>query len=341
MYSACKLDDVLPGYLRTASTLYCDFGRDETHDRQLFQFIRLARSIVARGAPGPSTLRETGILLDDLRIIKRPEEQALLRRAADITAEAHREAMTKIHPGQNEYELQALAEYIFRCHGSARNAYPSIVGSGRNATILHYQANTRQMLDGDLVLLDAAAEYGYYAMDLTRTIPVNGTFTAAQREMYDIVLEAQQAALARVRPGSTLAEVHMAAVETITAGLARIGLLQGEVEHLITGGAYKPYFMHGTSHWIGLDIRDRGQYTVNGQSRRLEPGMVFSVEPGLYFGDISAYPSVDSGILARYRDIGIRIEDTVLVTADGCEILTAAAPKDPDAIEALMTSAGN
>jgi Xaa-Pro aminopeptidase len=259
-------------------------------------------------------------------------EQSILRTAARITVESHLQAMQSTRPSQYEYEVQAVVEYAFKRHGGARVAYPTIVGSGPNATTLHYQANSRQMLDGELLLIDAATEYEYYAMDLTRTIPVNGRFTSEQRRLYTIVLKAHEAALAQVRPGNRLEDVHAAAVRVITEGLVGVGLLQGHVEDLIADRAYKPYFMHATSHWIGLDIRDCGDYIVNGRSRLLEPGMVFSVEPGLYLQG----SQWDQLRAAPNANVGIRIEDTVLVTENGCEVLTKDARTDPDEIEVIM-----
>jgi Xaa-Pro aminopeptidase len=329
-----RIDDVLPGYLQEVATLFCPLDRDDVWNERLLRLVRRARSSAPRATPGPEALLDVGSLLDDLRLIKSAEEQNILRTAAEITVEGHREAMRATHAGIYEYEVQAVAEYAFRCRGAPRVAYPSIVGSGSNATILHYEANSRRMGDGELLLIDAGAEYEGYAMDLTRTIPVSGRYTPLQRRLYGVVLAAEEAGIAQIRPGNTLGAVHAAAVQVITAGLVEIGLLVGDVEQLISARAYKPFFMHSTSHWIGLDIRDRGRYIVEGESRRLEPGMVFTVEPGLYI--------VEPKSATRGTDVfpamGIRIEDTVLVTEKGCEVLTAGAPKDPDAVEALMFS---
>src|SRR5579883_289252 len=337
-YPLEALDDLLPVYLQAATTIHCAFDRDEEWHEQLWRLIRRARSLAYRRALGPTRVHDLGLLLDELRLIKDTDEQHLLRTAGAITAAAHRQVMQKTWVNQYEYELQALLEYDFHRHGARRVAYPSIVGSGSNAMILHYEANTRKMCAGELVLVDAGAEYGYYAMDLTRTIPVNGRFTPAQRQLYTIVLAAQEAALAQVRPGQTLEDVHAAAVHVITAGLVEVGLLQGDITQLIASGAYMPYFMHGSSHWIGLDLRDRGSYFPQGQPRRLEPGMICTVEPGLYIGDHIDREALSTDAADVYRNSGIRIEDTVLVSEQGCEVLTAAAPKHPDEIEALMAS---
>jgi len=332
-YPIAELENVLPGYLQT-DTVFCRFDRDDVLNERLLHLMRRARSNALGRAPSPTVLQDAGCLLDDLRTTKSDEEQRILRTAGEITAEAHCQAMQSTRPGQYEYEAQAVIEYNFRRRGASREAYPSIVGSGPNTTTLHYEANSRQMLDGDLLLIDAGAEYRGYAMDLTRTMPVNGRFTPPQRKVYAVVLAALEAAIAQVRPGNTLETVHEAAVRAITAGLVEIGLLQGDVDELITAGAFRRFYMHSTSHWVGLDVHDRGRYRVDGEWRPLEPGMVLSVEPGIYIAE-----PVSSAVGEEvYESIGVRIEDTVLVTPEGCEVLTEAAPKDPDAIEALMAA---
>jgi Xaa-Pro aminopeptidase len=230
-----------------------------------------------------------------------------------------------------EYEVEAALIGAFRAAGAERPAYGSIVGSGRNATILHYRSNSRRLEDGDLLLIDAGAEFGYYACDVTRTFPVNGRFSPAQRQVYDVVLAAQLAAIAAVRPGVTFLAVHTTALQVLVEGLVRLGLIEGPVEKALEAETYKPYYMHRTSHWLGMDVHDVGDYYVDGTSRPLEPGMVLTIEPGLYIAsDAAADP--------KFRGIGIRIEDDVLVTEDGGRNLTAAIPKQPDELERLLAA---
>jgi Xaa-Pro aminopeptidase len=250
-----------------------------------------------------------------------------MRRAASITKEAHLLAMARTKPGMHEYEIEAILLDTFRRHGSERAAYGSIVGSGPNACILHYRSNDRRMYDGELLLIDAGCEYGYYASDVTRTFPVSGTFSREQKAIYEIVLEAQLEGIAKTRVGGTVEEIHKACVETITRGLVRVGLLQGEIEKLVETDAYKPFYMHRTSHWLGMDVHDVGAYFVSGQPRKLAPGMVLTVEPGIYIGkDYDKVP-------AEWRGIGVRIEDDVLVTEGTPEILTAGIPKTVAEVE--------
>jgi Xaa-Pro aminopeptidase len=253
-----------------------------------------------------------------------------MRRAAGITAEAHREAARLIRDGRFEYELAAMLEYTFRRLGASGPAYTTIVGGGRNATTLHYTANDEQLVSGELVLIDAACELEGYASDVTRTYPVDGSMQGPARAIYEVVLTAQEASLQACRPGATLDEIHDAAVRSLVEGLVDLGLLGGEVDELIAEDAYRPYYMHRTSHWLGLDAHDVGTYTVGGKPRVLEPGMVFTVEPGLYIaGD-------DESASAEFRGIGVRIEDDVVITSDGFENLTAAIPRRPADLEAWM-----
>jgi Xaa-Pro aminopeptidase len=332
-YPIAELDNLLPGYLQTAN-VFCRFDRDDVLNERLLRLVNAARAAARGRAPSPTALQDIGCLLDDLRTIKSEEEQRILRTAGEITAKAHCQAMQSTRPGQYEYEVQAVFEYTCRRRGASHEAYPSIVGSGPNTTTLHYEANSRRMVDGDLLLIDAGAEYKGYAMDLTRTFPVNGRFSPLQRKIYVVVLAALEAATAQVRPGNTLETVHNAAVRATTAGLVELGLLQGDVDELIASEAYKRFFMHLTSHWVGLDVHDRGRYLVDGVWRSLEPGMVLSVEPGIYIVE-PVTSAVGDDV---YESIGVRLEDTVLVTPDGCEVLTASAPTDPDAVETLMAT---
>jgi Xaa-Pro aminopeptidase len=255
-----------------------------------------------------------------------------MRRASAITAEGHRDAARLAHGGRFEYELEAALNYAFRRRGSAGPAYATIVGGGRNATVLHYVTNDQPLRDGDLVLIDAGCELEGYASDVTRTYPVGGRFDGAAREVYEVVLEAQRRALEAARPGATLASIHALAVRALVEGMVSLGLLAGDVDDLVAREAYKPWYMHNTSHWLGLDVHDVGAYRVGGEPRPLEPGMVFTIEPGLYVR------ADDESAPARLRGIGVRIEDDVLVTAGGCENLSQMLPRRPDDVEAWMAS---
>ena len=281
------------------------------------------------GAQPPHEFLELGHLLDEMRLFKSREEIRLMRRAAAISIRAHEAAIFAARPGIREYELQAELERVFRAAG-AEPAYASIVGAGHNACVLHYRANAAQAKDGDLVLIDAGAEYRGYASDITRTFPVNGRFSREQRAMHDLVGAAQAAALAQARPGVPYEAGHHAAVATLSEGLLRLGLLKGKLEKVVAGGDYKRYYRHKTGHWLGLDVHDVGEYRIDGESRLLEPGMTFTVEPGLYVA-----PD-DKSVHAKWRGIGIRIEDDVLITADGHEVLTDDLARSAEEIEAVM-----
>lgn len=266
-------------------------------------------------------------MLHEMRTIKSKDELALMRRAVEITAEGHTAAMAATRPGMHEFEVEALLRSVFRKHGSERHAYEPIVGSGPNATVLHYHKNDRQMEDGDLLLIDAGSEYGYYASDVTRTFPVNGKFSEPQREIYEIVLAAQLASIERTRPGATLEEVHDASVRVIAEGLLRLDILSGTLDEILEKQSYKPYYMHRTSHWLGMDVHDVGMYFIEGKARPLAPGMVITVEPGIYIN------AAATEVPERYRGIGVRIEDDVLVTAEGPSVLSEAIPKTVDDVE--------
>ena len=328
-YPIDDLDDILPGLLEGRSRVYYHFGRDTEFDLQLIGWLNRVRAQVRLGAQPPHEFLELGHLLDEMRLFKTADELRLMRRAAKISVEAHAAAMRAARPGIHEYALQAELEYVFRRH-DAVPAYESIVGAGENACVLHYRANTAQARDGDLVLIDAGAEYRGYAADITRTFPVNGRFSPAQRALHAVVEAAQQAALAQARPGVAYEAGHIAAVETLTEGLLRLGLLKGKLDARIADGSYKRYYRHKTGHWIGLDVHDVGDYRIDGESRLLEPGMVFTIEPGLY---VSAD---DTSVDAKWRGIGIRTEDDVLITKTGHEVLTAGLARTADEIEAFM-----
>ena len=331
-YPIADLDEILPGLLEGRSRVYYHFGRDAEFDLKLIGWLNRVRAQVRHGAQPPHEFLELGHLLDELRLFKSADELKLMQRAADISVAAHEAAMRACRAGIHEYELQAEIERIFRRH-DAEPAYGSIVGAGANACVLHYRANNAQARDGELVLVDAGAEYRGYAADITRTFPANGRFSKEQRALHDLVGAAQAAALAEARPGVPYEAGHAAAVATLAEGLLRLGLLKGSLERCIAEGTYKRFYRHKTGHWLGLDVHDVGEYRLGGESRLLEPGMVFTIEPGLYIA-----PD-DRSVHARWRGIGIRTEDDVVVTAKGHRVLTAALARSADEIEALMAAA--
>jgi Xaa-Pro aminopeptidase len=329
-YTIDQLDTELPKYLEGATSLHYHFGVDEEFNHRVLGWLHGVQRKVRNGITAPLSIVEPRAILHEMRLIKSADEVALMRKAAQIGAAAHRAAMTTTEPGRYEYEIQAELEYVMKRSGAIGPSYGSIVGGGFNATILHYHENADVLNAGELLLIDAGAEYEYYASDITRTFPVSGTFTPAQREVYDLVHKAQHAAIAACKPGNRFQDVHDAAVRTLVEGLVDLRVLSGNVDELIAQEAYKPYYMHKTSHWLGMDVHDVGVYKVDGEWRQLAPGMVLTIEPGLYFGeDVPAEAH-------RYRGIGIRIEDDVLVTPTGCDVLTCDAPKDAEEIEALM-----
>ncbi|PPU32009.1 MULTISPECIES: aminopeptidase P N-terminal domain-containing protein [unclassified Xanthomonas] len=328
-YPIDDVDEILPGLLEGRSRVYYHFGRDVDFDLKLIGWLKRVREQVRHGAQPPHEFLELGHLLHEQRLFKSRDELALMQQAADISVCAHLAAMRLARPGVHEYELQAEVEREFRA-ADGWPAYGSIVGTGSNACVLHYRANNARSRDGDLVLIDAGAEYRGYAADITRTFPVNGRFTPAQRALHDLVGAAQAAALAQAHPGVAYEAGHLAAVETLTEGLLRLGLLKGKLERNIAEGHYKRFYRHKTGHWLGLDVHDVGDYRLAGDSRLLEPGMVFTIEPGLY---VSAD---DTTVEPRWRGIGIRTEDNVLITGDGHRVLTDALARSADEIEAVM-----
>ena len=328
-YPIGDLDDILPGLLEGRTRVYYHFGRDQEFDLKLIGWVNRVRAQVRLGAEPPHEFLELGHLLDEMRLFKDRDELRLMQRAADISVLAHQSAMHAVRAGMREYELQAEIERVFRQH-DAEAAYGSIVGAGSNACVLHYRANNALVNDGDLVLVDAGAEYRGYAADITRTFPVNGRFSKEQRALHDLVDAAQQAARRQARPGVPYEAGHNAAVETLTEGLLRLGLLRGKLEKNIADGHYRRFYRHKTGHWLGLDVHDVGEYRIDGESRLLEPGMVFTIEPGLYVA-----PD-DTSVDAKWRGIGIRIEDDVVITKDGHDVLTRGLARTAEEIEVFM-----
>jgi Xaa-Pro aminopeptidase len=319
----------VPELLRKARRLYHVLGRDPAIDACVLGTLEGLRLRSRQGVEPADVIADPRSIVHGMRLFKEPRELDVLRRAAAISAEAHEAAARLAVPGAFEYELEAALLHTFRRRGASGPAYSPIVGSGANATVLHYVRNDQKLAESDLVLIDAGCELEGYASDVTRTYPVGGRFAGPARALYEVVLAAQAAALERCRPGATLPEVHDTAVRRLVEGLLELGLLEGDVQELIAREAYRAYYMHSTSHWLGLDVHDVGSYRVAGEPRRLEPGLVFTVEPGLYVS------KDDEKADARFRGIGVRIEDDVVITEGGHENLTAAIPKLPEELEAL------
>lgn len=330
-----KFESELPKLLNGKEKLYYRFGLDNRLDQMILNYLSGQRYRRLKTAYPPHTIIDPTLIIGEMRLHKTPEEVALMQKAADIAAEAHVVAMRECKPGLNEAQIEAIIEHHFRMSGATGASYNSIVGGGANATILHYVENNAPLKDGDLLLVDAGCEYQGYASDITRTFPVNGRFTKAQREVYDVVLEVQLECLAATRKGVTVKDRQNLSIELLTEGMKKLGLLKGKTKDLIKKGAYMKYYMHGVGHYLGLDVHDAGRYFTEQKarfSRPFEPGMVLTVEPGLYI------PADDRTAPAKYRGIGIRIEDDVLVTEDGNVNLTIGVPKDADAIEEIMNS---
>lgn len=327
-----EIDTRLPELLRDVDTLHYALGHDERWDRLVLRTLAEHRRTRPRRGRGLVRIEDPALLLHEMRLYKDDYEIGRMRAAAAITRQAHARLLRDTRPGMYEYELEAMLESEFRARGAAGPAYSSIVASGANATILHYRDNRDRLREGDLVLVDAGCEVDLYAADVTRTFPIGAAFTPQQADLYQVVLEAQRRAIDCVRPGARFTEAHERAVETLCAGMADLGLLAVPADEARETGAYKQYSMHRTGHWLGLDVHDVGLYEVGGAARLLEPGMVVTVEPGIYVAeDALAAP-------ADFRGIGVRIEDDVLVTAGGAEVLTDGIPKERDEIETLRAS---
>ena len=331
-----KFEQELPKLLNGKEKLYYRFGVDTKLDQLILHYLSGQRFRRLKTAYPPHTIIDPTIILGEMRLHKTPEEIELMQKSADIAAEAHILAMQSTKPGMNESQIEAIIEHHFRMSGASGVAYNSIVGGGANATILHYVENNAPLKDGDLLLIDAGCEYKGYASDITRTFPINGRFTKAQREVYDVVLEVQLECIKATVKGTTVKQRQDLSIELLTEGMKKLGLLKGKTQDLIKKKAYMKYYMHGVGHYLGLDVHDAGRYFTDQaakNSRPFEPGMVLTVEPGLYI------PPDDKNAPAKYKGIGIRIEDDVLVTGEGNVNLTSKVPKDPDEIEELMNSA--
>jgi Xaa-Pro aminopeptidase len=327
-----SFDRLLPELLDKCRAIYCLPGADLNFDKRVLTAVETLQHKTRKGTLAPEKFINIESLLGEMRLLKSPAEIALMRKAAEISAEAHCRAMRACRADMYEYELEAELLYEFTRKGSRSPAYTSIVGSGAHACTLHYTDNTALLQSGDLVLIDAACEYQLYAADITRTFPVNGRFTTEQRAIYEIVLAAQLAGIAEIRPGVAWSRIQEVILQVITKGLVTLGILKGSVEQLIADKAYLPFYMHNSGHWLGMDVHDVGHYQIDGEWRPLQAGMVLTVEPGIY---ISAQTK---GVDEKWWNIGIRIEDDVLVTAKGSEVLSVDAPKTIPEIEALMSS---
>jgi len=326
------MDEILPGLLEGKSKVYSAIGKDKEFDQRLMEWVNSIRAKARTGAVPPGEFVDLDHLLHENRLFKKPAELKLMRKAAKISAEAHCRAMRASKPGLNEYQLQAEIEHTFAMEGASFPAYTSIVGGGDNACILHYVENNQPLKDGDLVLIDAGCEYQHYAADITRTFPVNGRFSPEQKAIYELVLKAQLAGIEAARAGNHWDAPHQATVEVITAGLVKLGLLKGSVKKLIAAGAYSEFYMHRAGHWLGIDVHDVGDYKIDGEWRLLEPGMVMTIEPGIYIAPDH------KKVAKKWRGIGVRIEDDVAITRKGTEVLTSAVPKTVAEIEALMAT---
>jgi Xaa-Pro aminopeptidase len=331
-YPIEALESVLPDLLEGKDRIYTEMGANSKFDSQLLHWVNKVKSMVRKGAEVPHEFSVLGHVLHEMRLIKSAAEIEIMQKAADISAAAHCRAMKSAKPGCFEYQIEADILHEFMHNGSRRAAYPSIVGGGDNACILHYTNNDMVIEDGSLILIDAGCELDYYASDITRTFPVNGKFSAEQKALYNLVLKAQLAAIEHIKPGNSWNAPHEIAVVVLVKGLVELGLLTGDIEQLIEDESYRAFYMHRTGHWLGMDVHDVGEYRINKEWRPLKPGMVLTVEPGLYIA-----PDCED-VDVRWRGIGIRIEDDVVVTEEGCHVLSHRVPKTIADIEALMNN---
>ncbi len=329
-FPIAEFNSKLREILNDTDILYYRLGVNRELDDTIIREISAMRGWNRKPIHPPQTIVDPGSIIHEMRVVKTPEELEIMQTAADIAAEAHVEAMKAVRPGMQEYQIEALIEQVFRRRGAAGPAYTSIVGGGPNATVLHYINNDAELRDGDLLLVDAGAEYKGYASDITRTFPINGRYTKAQREIYDLVLKAQMSCVEMVRPGVTHEQLKRHSIEVLTEGMIELGLLKGEPEELIKEGKHEQFYMHGLGHMIGIDVHDVGKYYFGQESRALEPGVVMTVEPGIYISPETR------DIPEQYLGIGVRIEDDVLCTNNGPKVLTSKVPKQADEIEELM-----
>ncbi len=327
-YPAEDFEKIAAGYLHKAERIHYPLGHNLRLNERVLRMVQGAQAMRPRTGSGVSAILDPREIIHEARLRKEPGELELMRRAAAISAEAHKRAMRETRGGMMEWEIEAIVDFTFRKSGAAGPSYPSIIASGPNAAVLHYVTNDCQIKTGDLLLIDAGCEYRYYASDITRTFPVGARFTPIQRQMYEIVLAAQMKAIETIKPGIKVDEAHDAALRVLVDGMRDLGLLQGSAEEIIANGSYRRYYMHRTSHWLGMDVHDVGLYRLRGESRVLEPGMVLTVEPGLYIAHDDDAPE-------SFRGIGIRIEDDVLITEGGHEVITHATPKTVADVEAL------
>ena len=327
-----QLDEAMSALLADRAALWYPVGADLEWDARAMRWLNAVRAKARSGVAAPQQLHDVRAPLDDMRLVKDAQELAVMRKAASISADAHRRAMQATRPGRNEYEIEAELLYEFRRRGAQFPAYWPIVAGGANSCVLHYVSNDALLADGGLLLIDAGCELDGYAADITRTFPVNGRYSGAQRAVYELVLAAQRAAMDKVRAGNAWNEPHDAAVKVLAQGMLDLKLLAGSLDAVLEKEAYKRFYMHRTGHWLGMDVHDAGEYKRAGQWRALAPGMTLTVEPGLYIRAADDVPE-------PLRDIGVRIEDDVLVTQAGCEVLTAEAPKAVADVEALMRDA--
>lgn len=322
---------MLPELLIGRKEIYYPIGTEKDLDRMMMHALNKVRQKVRGGYESPAAFIDIGTVIHEMRLLKSESEISVIQKAVDITGIAHEKAMRACRPGMNEYELEAEILYEFKRHGAKDFAYTPIVGSGENSCILHYVKNDRVIEDGDLVLIDAGCEYKNYAADITRTFPANGKFTKEQRAIYEIVLKSQLKAIELLAPGVPFIEAQTVIVKTITEGLLELGLLEGNAEDIIASQGYFPFYMHRSGHWLGLDVHDVGRYSSNNQWRKLEAGMVLTVEPGIYISETL------TNVPSKWHRIGVRIEDDVLITEDGCKVLSATIPKTVEAIEEMMS----
>jgi Xaa-Pro aminopeptidase len=318
-----------PELLKGVEKVYYRAHLDEENDRIVMAALEEYRRAYGRSGRPLLPIADPNAMIAEMRLFKSKEEVEAMRKACSITAAAHKAAMIETKPGMNEFEVEALIDYQFRKQGAQRVGYGSIVAGGVNACCLHYRANNEALRDGDLLLIDAGAEYNYYTSDITRTFPVGRVFSKEQAAIYDLVLKAQTECIALAKPGATLPQIHRHATETLVKGAISLGLIEGDVDEIISSGKVKRLYPHGTGHWLGMDVHDVGLYQIDREPRKLEPGMMFTIEPGLYIqpDDLESPES--------YRGIGIRIEDDILITIGGCEVMTAGVPKKREEIEAL------